>query len=284
LIGLRADLASGDDRILYLGWLLDVQCGETEDNAVEPVRPEGLGNLTPALASFIDIVGIDRDLVTAAAEDGSPSPRSSPRDADRWLATLDPAVHLTMLSRVARGDRGVGAELARRFRQHTRGRATTLPLRTAGELRARAEAAAKGRRKAAEEREARMRAGRKREERAARERYLNGLAKRERQAWQRVDTLIGERRPADYAAAVALLVDLRDVSGRNGRGTAFAQRIRSLRRLHAKKPSLLLRLRKAGPWAGRGRSAKEATGRTWMGIEDRRSAATSKAGPWQTCH
>ena len=81
LIGLRADLASGDDRILYLGWLLDVQSGEIEDNAVEPARPEGLGNLTPALDSFIDIVRIDRDLVTAAAEDGSPSaPRSSPRD------------------------------------------------------------------------------------------------------------------------------------------------------------------------------------------------------------
>jgi hypothetical protein len=91
-----------------------------------------------------------------------------------------------------------------------------------------------------------VRAVREREERAARERYLNGLAKRERQAWQRVDTLIGERRPADYAAAVALLVDLRDVSVRKGRGTAFAQRIRSLRRLLAKKPSLLLCLRKAG--------------------------------------
>jgi hypothetical protein len=208
LIGLRAELASGDDRILYLGWLLDVQSGEIEDDAVEPARPEELGNLAPALASFIDIVGIERDLVAAAAEDG--------------------------------------AELARRFRQHMRGRATTLPLRTAGELRARAAATAERRRKAAGEREARMRAVREREERAARDRYLNGLAKRERQAWQRVDALIGDRRPADYAAAVTLLVDLRDVSGRKGRDTAFAQGIGSLRRLHATKPSLLMRLRKAG--------------------------------------
>jgi hypothetical protein len=91
-----------------------------------------------------------------------------------------------------------------------------------------------------------MRAVREREERARRDRYLNGLAKRERQAWQRVDALIGDRRPADYAAAVTLLVDLRDVSGRKGRDTAFAQGIGSLRRLHATKPSLLMRLRKAG--------------------------------------
>jgi hypothetical protein len=99
-----------------------------------------------------------------------------------------------MLARVARGDCGVGAELARRSRQHTHGRATTLPLRTAGELRARAEAIAEGWRKAAGEREARMRAVREREEQAARDRYLNGLAKREPQAWQRVDALIDSRR------------------------------------------------------------------------------------------
>jgi hypothetical protein len=246
LIDLRADLASGDDRMLYLGWLLDVQSGGIEDNAVEPARPEGFGNLTPALDSFIDIVGIDRDLVTAAAEGTSAAPQSSARNVDRWLATLDTAEHLTMLTRVARGDRGVGAELARRFRQHMQGRAATVPLRTAGELRARAAATVERRRKAAGEREARMRAAREREEQAARNRYLNGLAKRERQAWQRVDALIGERRPADYAAAVTLLIDLCDVTGRKGRGTAFAQRIRSLRRLHAKKPSLLRRLRKAG--------------------------------------
>ena len=247
LIGLRADLASGDERFLYLGWLLDVQCGEIDDNAVEPARLEGLGNLTPALDSFIDIVGIDRDLVAAAAE-GAPQlvPRSSARDIDRWLATLDPAEHLTMLARVARGDGGVGPELVRRFRQHTRGPAAALPLRTVGELRAQAEAIAERRRKTARERAAREGAARERKEQAARVRYLTHLAKRERRAWQRVDALIRSKRPADYDAAVKLLVDLRDVSGRKRRDAAFTQRIGVLRSAHAKKPSLLARLTKAG--------------------------------------
>jgi hypothetical protein len=71
------------------------------------------------------------------------------------------------------------------------------------------------------------------------------LAKRERQAWQRVDALIRSKRPADYADAVKLLVDLRDVSGRKGRDAAFAQRMGVLRETHAKKPSLLARLAKA---------------------------------------
>lgn len=247
LIRLRADLASGDERFLYLGWLLDVQCGAIDDNAIEPARPDGLGNLTPALDSFIDILGIDRDLVAAAAE-GAPqsAPRSSAVNIDRWLATLDPAEHLTMLVRVARGDGGVGAELVRRFRQHTRGRVAALPQRTVGELRAQAEAIAERRRKIARRRETRERAVRERKEQAARVRYLTHLANRDRQAWQRVDALIRSKRPADYDAAVKLLVDLRDVSGRQRRDAAFTRRIGVLRSAHAKKPSLLARLSKAG--------------------------------------
>jgi len=247
LIGLRADLASGDERILYLGWLLDVQSGEIDDDAVEPTRPEGLGTLTPALESFIDIVGIDRDLVAASA-DGAPktASRLPAREVHRWLAMLDTTEHLTMLARVARGDTRVGAEIMHRFRQHTRSRAAALPLRAAGVLRARAKAIAERRRKKAREHQARERAAREREEQAARDRYLTRLVKQERQAWLRVDSLIGSRRPADYTAAVALLVDLRDASRRKDRHTEFGRRVGALRKAHAKKPTLLLRLRKAG--------------------------------------
>jgi hypothetical protein len=72
------------------------------------------------------------------------------------------------------------------------------------------------------------------------------LVKQERQAWLRVDSLIGSRRPADYTAAVALLVDLRDASRRKDRHTEFGRRVGALRKAHAKKPTLLVRLRKAG--------------------------------------
>jgi hypothetical protein len=246
LIALRADIAGGDDRALYLGWLLDVQCGAIDDDVVEPALPEGLGILSPALISLVDIFGIDGDLVAAAAESAPQvAPRSPALDIDRWLTGLDPTEHVALLARVARGDGSVGAELIRRFRQHAPRRATALSLRTAGELRARGAAIAERRRKAAREREARERVEREREEQAARDRYLIDLGKRERQAWQRVDALIGTRRPADYAAAAELLVDLRDVSERKGRDAEFTERIRGLREAHATKPSLLGRLRRA---------------------------------------
>lgn len=221
--------------------------GEIADNAVEPARPDGLGNLSPALAIFVDIFGLDRDLVAAAAVGDSHAPSDPlPRDIERWLAGLGPDEHVALLSRVARGEGSVGAEIMRRFRRHAPRRAPSLPLRRAGELRARSEATAEKRRKAAHEREARERERREREQQAARDRYLTGLASQERQTWQRVDALIGTIRPGDYDAAVALLVDLRDVSRRKRRAAEFIRRVGALRDAHAKKPSLLSRLSKAG--------------------------------------
>lgn len=247
LIGLRADIANGDQGTPYLAWLLDVQCGVVDDEAPEPARPDGLGALSPALESLVDVLGLDRDLVAVAAE-GAPRaiPPPSVRDLRRWVSGLDGREHVALLTRVARGDGSVSAELLRRFHRQPPRQALALPLRTAGELRAKAEAIARTRLDAARQREARERARREREDRAARERYLTGLARRERQAWERVDALIGTKRPGDYAAAVTLLVDLRDIGGRNRRDARFAQRLATIRARHAKKPALLARLVKAG--------------------------------------
>ena len=174
----------------------------------------------------------------AVAAEGAPraiAPPSS-RDLHRWVSGLDGREHVALLTRVARGDAAVSAEILRRFRQQAPPQAAALPLRTAGELRVKAEAIARKRLDAVRQREARERARREREERASRERFLTGLARRERQAWERVDGLIGTKRPGDYAAAVTLLVDLRDMSGLNRRDAAFAQRLATIRSRHAKKP------------------------------------------------
>jgi hypothetical protein len=54
------------------------------------------------------------------------------------------------------------------------------------------------------------------------------------------------KRPGDYDAANTLLKDLREISERKGRLVEVTKRIRALREAHAKKTSLLARLRKAG--------------------------------------
>lgn len=193
---IRADIAGGDVRALYLAWLLDVQAGDIDDDVVEPARPHGLGSLSPALDRFIDIMGLDRDLVAAAVGGATKVRAMRPaREVERWIAGLKANEHITLLSRVAHGDGSVGGELMRRFRQQAPGHAATLPLRTAGELRARAEELAEHRRKVVLARQAKARMHRDRVQAAARDRHPNMLAKRQTDAWRRVDALIVTTRP-----------------------------------------------------------------------------------------
>lgn len=247
VLGLRTDIGSGDERPLYLAWLLGVQCGDVDDETIEPGRPDGLGRISPALAGLVDIMGLERDLLAAAAE-GSGRTSVTPRaqDVDRWLARLDCKEQVALLSRVARGDGSVGAEIMRRSRRHAGPRLPGAVLRTARALRERAESLAEARREADQQREAQTRARHERREQVARGRYLAGLTKRVPQTWQRIDALIATKRPRDYDAAMTLLADLRDVDEQQGRAVQFAKRVSQLRAAHAAKPSLLARLKKAG--------------------------------------
>jgi hypothetical protein len=72
------------------------------------------------------------------------------------------------------------------------------------------------------------------------------LGKRQAAAWQQVEALVITKRPGDYDTAVTLLQDLRAIGERKGRRVEVIERIRALRERHAKKPSFLARLRKAG--------------------------------------
>lgn len=61
-------------------------------------------------------------------------------------------------------------------------------------------------------------------------------------AWDRVATRIGEKKPAGYVAAVELLVDLREVTGK----AEFARRVEALRDEHRCKPGLIGRVAAVG--------------------------------------
>lgn len=66
LAGLRDDLAAGDPRPLYLGWLGAAQSGALPGAAMEPPRPERLDAPTPAQAALAAFLSLDPDLVAAA--------------------------------------------------------------------------------------------------------------------------------------------------------------------------------------------------------------------------
>src|ERR1035438_6836710 len=89
LLAVRTDLARGDRRALYLGWLLGVLQGACDSDMLEPPVPPGLGQLSASLDSLVEFLHIDRDLVAVAAEASGSSSDGRPEVADiaAWLAT-----------------------------------------------------------------------------------------------------------------------------------------------------------------------------------------------------
>jgi hypothetical protein len=68
LISVRAELARGDLRALYLGWLLCAQCADLDPEELSPPVPAGLAKLSASLTSLVEFLRIDKDLVRDAAK------------------------------------------------------------------------------------------------------------------------------------------------------------------------------------------------------------------------
>ena len=250
LIPLRADIAGGDHRALYLAWLLCAQTRELKDDAVSPPVPAGLDDLTAPLQSFADFLHIDSDLIAmAAARSSHVDASSSHREVERWIEALPNAEKAEWLIRFAAGrEPHLRAELMRRFRESrpsvpTRGSEAQI---TVGNLLTAAERCAEERHRQEAKRMAVEHARREREESEARDRYLSDLAKREGKVWSNVDALIATKQPGRYDEAVKLLCDLRDLSLRDGGEGEFKERLLLLREEHARKPTFIDRLKKAG--------------------------------------
>lgn len=87
---------------------------------------------------------------------------------------------------------------------------------------------------------------RRREAEIARAEYLDKIASQQSKLWARVEGLIATKQPKRYDEAVRLLLDLRDLAQREGKDDKFRMRTETIHAVHARKPSLLERLRKAG--------------------------------------
>ena len=258
LLPLRAELASGDARALYLGWLaaagatrLDDEDGEGYDEdgdfddldnelngeEREPPPPPGLGRLSASLEALTRFLRIDENLLAVAAE-GSPDLPAAPTadDFQRWIALLPTAEKDALLSQLVSNPAQAHAEITRRFRQ-----SATPPAdaraggRTVAQLRA-----------AAAARQEIERARRERAAALARVKRLDSLVGREDALWRQVDALIETKRPKDYDQAVQILKDLQDLSDHQQQAAAFTARLAPLRAQYAKRTSLMDRLDKAG--------------------------------------
>ncbi len=250
MIPVRSELARGDPRALYLGWLLCVQNGDLDDEEVEPPAPPGLGHLSASLERMAEFLRIDTDLIQVAAQCSPSLKDSTPKreDVQAWVAAL-PANEKDrrLTSLIVDEDRGVAAELYRKFLEEYSGASNNAspPRRTAGELRRAAEALTDERLRIEDENRAREKAHRERDAAILRQRYLDSLAGREPELWARIEALIAIKQPKFYDQAIRLLGDLRDLDARGQIGD-FQARIEALRETHSRKPSFIGRLNDAG--------------------------------------
>lgn len=248
LLPLRAELARGDTRALYLGWLGAAFTHEEEDEVVEPPAPPGLGELSPALKTLASFLRISEDLLAIAAAN-SPALPAAPSDDDlrQWISRLPADEKDALLVALAADAPRAQADLTRRFHQEM---SPPLPAHAGGrrlvQMLAAAEEHAKVRlrREAAEE--AAEQARREREAAAAREAYLDSIAGKEEALWEQIPSLIAAMQAREYEQAVQLLTDLRDLAARHDRAGDFTARLAALRQEYAKRRGLMTRLDKAG--------------------------------------
>ncbi|MCX4596341.1 hypothetical protein OG819_43835 [Streptomyces sp. NBC_01549] len=250
--GLRAELAAGDLRPLYLGWLAAIAVWELADDdeeeyrrETEPSVPAGLAELTGPQRALADFLRVPQDLLAVAASNSAPATESAAA-TDRlaaFIAGLPAPEKDTLLLQAALGTAPqLGPGLLARFRQSLRpSEGSPGARRSAAQLldaahrhrtvSAQRERAARG---AAEQ--ARVRAVAE-----ARDARLDHLARDQATAWRTVDDLIAQRKPAAYDQAVALLSDLRALHARQGSAADFDRRFGELRTAHRGKPSLMRR-------------------------------------------
>ena len=247
MVQARSDLAAGDLRLLYLGWLLAIQSDEVDDEDTEPPVPAGLKELSASLRAVADFLDIDEDLLAVAAE-ASPDAREDDHDGlTEWIASLPTEEKDKLLARVVSGEgAAVQALLLRRFRGVAARNEPTVSTRTAAAL-WKAAGDRKAAREKAEEKRRREQQAREAAAKAAKyARHLDELAPREKAAWERAGALIEMKNPRDYDTAVTLLCDLRALAERQGDTAAFTSRFLALRQQHQRKPSLQERFDKAG--------------------------------------
>ena len=251
LLQIRNELAQGDFRSLYLGWLMGVQTGELEPTQTEPPVPPNLDSLSGAQANLAEFFRLDPDLLAAAAQN---SPRlqadaSDDKDRSAWIASLPVRAKDELLVRVMEGDAsGVGMELQSQFRSQrkpSQSASEEKPRTVAGLLSA-AKTYTENRQREKQAKTDRERSRLAQQAALARERHLESLKGRNEQIWTDVETLTATRQPKSYDQAMQHLVDLRELAGREGHQDDFNNRLAMFRSRHSAKKSLMDRLKSVG--------------------------------------
>lgn len=246
MIGLRNDLARGDFRVLYLGWLLRLQLNELADNELEPPVPPGIGELNQSLKNFVAFLHIDEDLIGASAV-ASPSlstAESDNQDIHHWVQKLPLKEKDEVLVKLINDSENVEVRaLIQRFMRERRSviKSPRSSSRTVAQIRELAETHRQKRILSQAEEAAKDKAKKEKELALLREQHLDSIIGRENALWIKVESLLNTKQQQNYDRALKILIDLKDIDRRTKKGN-FSQKLKHLRMTHARKSSFIGRL------------------------------------------
>jgi hypothetical protein len=257
LVGVRDELAAGDLRPLYLGWLAAQGTWDRDEDAfdsdnedvLEPPVPAGLSELTASQRALADFLRLDSELLTVAAQASPPSvdARLPAKQLASRVARLPSTEKDRLLVLVARGESLLArAELRRQVSASQPAAGEEGPRRTVAELLDAAHLVRQEKHRRAEMVRAEAEAEQERKRAAARERRLAALSADVEGGWARVEAMIATKKSAEYDAAVAVLEDLQVVAERADQASGFSVRLAELRARHQRKSSLVERIDQAG--------------------------------------
>jgi hypothetical protein len=238
LVSLREAVLQQDNRLLYLAWLKGLTlAGDADTEAREPPIPPGLRTLSPALESFIELFGLDEDMIQVAAESsGTLDEGRSDGDLRLAIAQIPAEERDAFLLRLARREPHLSLTLNQRLGVlGDVSKREAAERRSVGALFAAVEALRERRR---QERAAAVEATRVAE--------LKALAGHEDETWREVDVLIQRSQAKAYEEAVRLLTKLQGLAEYQGRQSAFEVRLDRIRDQYSRRRALMRLLSEAG--------------------------------------
>lgn len=246
VIGLYDEILGGDHRALYLAWLAAIQHGtefsyrkEFDNDTLEPPVPPGLGKLSAALKSFVELFTVPEDLIAVAAKGSETAKSAEQVDAASALAALTKEECIDFLRRLLREEAHLALKLKQRLGVlNTAAETKAADYQPAGKRTVSELLAARS-----EEQDRRAKASEVARE-VARKARLKELAARGDSVWQDVEDLIEQKNTDAYKQAANLLAQLSELAQEQGQTSLFDRRVSSIRNQYSRRSALMRELRK----------------------------------------
>ncbi len=250
LAPVREELLHGDIRSLYIGWLAAVTCGVIDDDQMEPLPVNGLGDLTPSQQALAEFLEVDPDLIAGAGIGrGKFQLETVSREKmEKWIDNLPEKQVKGIIRQILEGEGlQAGRSLQRRFMTWQRSLqkdVDTLPQRSVAALWENAKKAEKIRLKKEAQKQKQQEIKRRRE----RDIFLKNLSKKLPEMWESLQQTVKRGSGLAYDEVCRSIVDISEAHARFGERSCFKKELELFMAGHMRRKALIQRLVKAGVW------------------------------------